>query len=85
MAIAKLILEDVDVNTGEVSILTDIQGSLVDDGQMTAAEVMLRVLLAEVNSPTFRAKVWAEIENLVSETPGASIANDDHNPNTKAG
>lgn len=76
MAIATLIIEDVDVVTGEVRIGSKIEGSLVDDGQMTAAELMVRVLLSEINTPSFRAKMWAQVEQMTAGTD-ARISNAD--------
>jgi len=79
MAIATLIIEDVDIRIGEVKVSTNIEGSLVDDGQMTAAEVMLRTLVAELQNPAFRVKMWATVEQMTAGTE-AKIANSEYKP-----
>lgn len=79
MAIATLIIEDVDVLTGEVKISTKVEGSLVDDGQMTAAELMVRVLVSEINTPAFRTKLWNSVEQMTAGTD-AHISNLEHKP-----
>jgi hypothetical protein len=84
MAICTLKIEDVDIDTGEVSITVEVEGSKVDDGHMTAAEVMIRVLNNDVHSPAFREKLWAEIAKMTSGT-NARIANDDQAPKKKCG
>ena len=80
MAVATLKITDIDLDSGEVAISCEVEGSKVDDGHMTAAEVMLRVLHAEVSSPAFKARVWSEIEKMTANQPGVEIANDQHNP-----
>lgn len=79
MAIATLTITDIDLDTGEVQIEAGVEGSKVDDGHMTAAEVMIRVLHKEVNSAAFRQRLWAEIANMTKGTD-AVIANDDQAP-----
>jgi hypothetical protein len=84
MAIAKLIIEDLNVETGEVKWHTEIEGApSVDDGQMTAAQVMAALIAAEIGKPEFRDKMWAAVEQMVKDS-GATIANPDFHPSRKA-
>jgi hypothetical protein len=80
MATATLTITDVDLDTGEVSITCSVEGSKTDDGFMTAAEVMLRVLHNKVNSPEFKRRVWEEVAKMTAGVAGVQIANDTHNP-----
>lgn len=80
MATATLTITDINLDTGEVQIEAGVEGSMIDDGHMTAAEVMIRVLHKEVNSPAFRQRLWAEIANMTKDREGVEIANDDQAP-----
>lgn len=76
MAKATLTITDIDLDSGQVRIEADVTESGVDDGHMTAAEVMLRVLHAEVTSTEFKNRVWAEVARMTAGKDGVSIAND---------
>lgn len=80
MAQATLTITDIDLDSGEVQIECSVEGSKTDDGHMTAAEVMLRIIHAEVSSPEFRQRVWSEVEKMTTDKPGVSIANDQFAP-----
>lgn len=85
MAIAKLIIEDIDLASGEVSFRTEVEGApSLDDGHMTAAQVMAAVLTQEINSPAFRRKMWDAVERSIKSAPGVSISNAQMSPNRKA-
>jgi hypothetical protein len=84
MALVRLILTDVDVDTGEVAISSEIEGSLVDDGQMTAAELMARCLIEEINSDQFRSKMWRMVEDMIANKADIKFRNPAFNPNNKA-
>ncbi|USM11562.1 hypothetical protein vBCbaSRXM_117 [Citromicrobium phage vB_CbaS-RXM] len=77
MATATLTITDINLDTGQVQIDCNIEGSMTDDGFMTAAEVMMRVVHAKVNSEEFRREVWAEVAKMTEGAPGVEIANDD--------
>lgn len=85
MAVATITITDIDLDTGQVQITCAVEGSLVDDGQMTAAEVMIRVLDHEVKSPAFRNKVWAEVAKMTKGNEAVRIANDQHGPEQEVG
>jgi hypothetical protein len=85
MAVATLIITDVDLEAGQVEVKCEVEGSLIDDGQMTAAEVMIRVLHNEINNPTFRNKIWSEVAKMTADVPGVQIANDDQCPEKAMG
>ena len=85
MAVATLTITDVDLDAGQVQISCAVEGSLTDDGQMTAAEVMIRVLHNEINNPAFRNKIWAEVAKMTEGAEGVKIANDDYAPELEVG
>ncbi len=80
MATAKLIINDVDLDTGKVEFDTEIEGSLVDDGQMTAAEVMIRVLHGYVTTPEFKQRCWDQVQQMTEGREGVRIANENQAP-----
>lgn len=83
MARAILTIEDTDIQTGQVKITIDVQDSMIDDGRLTASEVMVRVLHTEIHTPEFREKLWKTISDMTNGT-AVEIANDDLAPQ-KAG
>lgn len=80
MATAKMIITDIDLDTGEVRMDFEVEGSTTDDGKMTAAEVMLRILHNEVTLPDFKNKVWAALHQIANERGGITITNDNMDP-----
>lgn len=85
MAIATLKIEDIDLDSGEVQLTCLVEGSKTDDNFMTAAEVMLRFIHTEINTPEFRNRLWAETAKLTADKDGVTIANDDQSPLSVAG
>lgn len=84
MATATLTITDIDLDAGQVQIEANVTDSKTDDGFMTAAEVMLRVLHAEINSPAFERRVWEEVAKMTAGLEDVQIGNDNMNPLQKA-
>lgn len=85
MAIAKLIIEDLDIETGELKWHTEVEGApALDDGHMTAAQVMMALIASEIDKPEFRRKMWDAVEKMVKDASGVEIMNPQSHPSRKA-
>lgn len=76
MATVTITLEDMDLNTGAISSSLKVEGSKIDDGQMTAAHITGAYITLLMQQPEFQQKVFAFAEELVANNPGARVAND---------
>lgn len=75
MAKVTIVIEDTDLDTGQFTFNIDVEGSKIDDGQMTAAHLTAAYFRNQIQTEAWHRGVWAFAQLLVAQQPGASIAN----------